>query len=406
MLYSFEIGEGVITWRQRFMDSEVARAASKGAVPFAQFGTPNGRSWLQRLLQPVPVSTDNANVSIVPLGDRWLAMTETSRQLLVDPDSLRVTGRALYRDALPGTMWMTAHPLFDRRTRSLVNIGTVTGLRSSLVVYEQASGSMERRELGRWSPHRLPYVHSFGLCDSAAVILGHPFDVDPRSLLWSNDFVEHYQWRPDQGTRLAVLDRRTGEVSEYEAAPMFVFHTVNTFRDGAELVLDVLAYADASVIRNEMRIEVMKERCPDLRARLTRIRLTPGRRQATTEVLSDGGFEFPTIDKAARAGERHGVVWGAEISPAGSAVVRADVDSGHVKRYKRDGLVFGEPVFVRRPDANAEGDGVLLSVDSSATERRTELHVIDAHTLEPLAEACVAVATPLGFHGAFKSRFA
>jgi beta,beta-carotene 9',10'-dioxygenase len=159
MLYAFEIGaDGVIVWRQRLLDSDTARAATRGAVPFAQFGTPNGRTVLKRALQPIPTSTDNANVSIVPLGDRWLAMSETDRQLLVDPETLRVIGHAEYRDALPATMWMTAHPQLDRRRRSLVNVGTAVGLRSSLVVYEQAEGSMQRRALGHWSPRRLVLV--------------------------------------------------------------------------------------------------------------------------------------------------------------------------------------------------------------------------------------------------------
>jgi beta,beta-carotene 9',10'-dioxygenase len=245
-------------------------------------------------------------------------------------------------------------------------------------------------------------VHSFGLCDTAAVLIGHPFDVAPTSFLWSNDFIEHYRWRPEQGTRLVTIDRLTGDVVEYEAPPLFVFHTVNTFRDGRDLVVDVLAYSDANVIGTEMRIDAMRERCPDLRARLTRLRMTPGRRQAKLEVLCDGGFEFPAIDRAARAGERQRWVWGAEVAPTSNGVVRVDLAEGIVRRYQRDGLVFGEPVFVRRPGAEVEGDGVLLSVGTSADAPRTELHVLDAHTLEPYAEVSVAVATPLGFHGAFE----
>jgi carotenoid cleavage dioxygenase-like enzyme len=63
--------------------------------------------------------------------------------------------------------------------------------------------------------------------------------------------------------------------------------------------------------------------------------------------------------------------------------------------------VFGEPVFVARPNSNVEGDGVLLSVGSPARGNRSALVVLDAQTLAPLAHAHVDLPLPLGFHGGF-----
>jgi carotenoid cleavage dioxygenase-like enzyme len=99
---------------------------------------------------------------------------------------------------------------------------------------------------------------------------------------------------------------------------------------------------------------------------------------------------------------RSSVRSGAEVAPGSSGVVAVDLEQGEVRRHRRDGLVFGEPVFVGRPGAAVEGDGVLLTVGTSAVEARTELHVLDARTLELVAEAAIPAATPLGFHGAFQ----
>jgi beta,beta-carotene 9',10'-dioxygenase len=408
MLFAFELDEGGhVAWQQRLLDSAVARAAATGRVPYAQFATPNGRSRAQQLVQPVPIATDNANVNIVPLGERWLAMTETDRQLLVDPDTLRVTGPAIYDDAMGG-MSMTPHPQLDRAHGLVVNAGTAVGARSSVVVYAHAPGSWQRREIGRWSLSRLPYLHSFGLTDDAAVVIGHPFDVKPITFLWSNRFLDHFRWRPAAGTRLAVIDRENGAVKEHETESLFVFHTVNTFRDGRDLVVDVLAYDDAKVMVDQMRVEALHLRIPDLRARLTRIRMTPGRRTARIERLGDTGFEFPSIDQRAVAGRRYQLVWGAAVSPEhGTAdAIRTDLERGTVRRFGRAGVVFGEPVFVGAPNASAEGDGVVLTVGSSRREARTILAVLDATTLDVLAEASVDVPTPLGFHGSFQPRSA
>jgi carotenoid cleavage dioxygenase-like enzyme len=65
-------------------------------------------------------------------------------------------------------------------------------------------------------------------------------------------------------------------------------------------------------------------------------------------------------------------------------------------------LVFGEPLFVPRPGAEQEDDGVLLTVGSNAN--RAALAVVDAGTLEPVAWARIEVPLPLGFHGSFVSR--
>ena len=56
---------------------------------------------------------------------------------------------------------------------------------------------------------------------------------------------------------------------------------------------------------------------------------------------------------------------------------------------------------MRRPDGEAEDDGVLLSLVLDAEARRSFLAVLDARTLEELARAEAPHAIPFGFHGQF-----
>jgi beta,beta-carotene 9',10'-dioxygenase len=352
-------------------------------------------------MEPIAASTDNTNVNIVPWAGAWLAMTETENQLLIDPVSLR-SNPARYEDKLASRMWMTAHPYLDRRTGALVNVGSHLGAKPALVVYEQSSGTWSRRVVGRWPSARLPYMHSFGASDESVTVIDHPFTLSPTSLLWSNNFISNYRWTPEGGTRLVQFNRQTGSHRVFEAPSMFVFHTVKMFRDGSDTVLDVLAYDNPSVLTDEMRVEQLEERAPDLRARLTRLRLTPGRTSIQPEPLTDTGFEFPIVDLTNLGTPRY--VWGAVISPDsdGSAVVCCDLAAATTKRFERRGVYFGEPVFVRRPGGETEGDGVLLSVGSHRNEALTTLVVLDAATLELVAEVSIRAETPLGFHGSFE----
>jgi carotenoid cleavage dioxygenase-like enzyme len=402
MLYRFSIeGPDRVVWAQRLLDCEASRAAlATGRIPLATFASGNGRPFWRRLVQPIPRRTDNANVNVVPMGPDWVAMTETDRQLAVDPQTLETRREVPYDDDLPHGMSMTAHPLHDAERDLVVNVGTVRGARSELVVYAHPPGSRRRVPFGRWAVRHLPYVHSFGLASDCAVLVAHPMTYRAAALLWSNRFVEHMKWRPEEGTRLVAVDRASGAITVYEADALFVFHTVNAFRDGADLVLDVVAHDDPSPMTQAFRVERIGEWSRPPLGRLTRVRMTPGRARAQVEPLVGERFEFPVVNPAVR-GRKHGVVWGTIVG-AESAIVRVDVERAEASTFSSPGIVFGEALFVRAPDATREDDGVLLAVGVEPTASRAKLVAVDAREMRPLAEAVVDTPIPLGFHGSFE----
>jgi len=82
-------------------------------------------------------------------------------------------------------------------------------------------------------------------------------------------------------------------------------------------------------------------------------------------------------------------------------IARIDTETGESTAWSQPGCYPGEPVFVAEPGAEAEDDGVLLSVVLDAQAESSFLLVLDAATLEPLARAVVPHVIPLGFHGQF-----
>jgi carotenoid cleavage dioxygenase-like enzyme len=403
MLFRFTVEGGQkVKWAQRLLDSEASRAAARwGRIPLASFASGNGRSFLRRVFQPIPRRTDNTNVNVVPMGPDWIAMTETDRQLSIDPETLATRYEVTYEDELPAGTSMTPHPLYDAERRLVVNVGVVRGAKPELVVYAHAPASRRRGAIGRWPTSDLPYVHSFGLSEDTALVVAHPMSYRPLSLLWSNRFVEHMKWRPEQGTRVVAFDRASGAATVHEAETLFAVHTVNAFRDGGDTVLDVLAYDDPTVMTRSFRVEHASEWANVALARLTRLRTTRGGSRARVERLSEERFELPSISSRARS-RRHRFVWGAVIGPE-SQVVRVDVENATVRRYPGAGYVFGEPIFVPAPDASADDDGALLAVGCDPRKAKAKLVALDARAMEPLAEAEIDVPLPLGFHGSFQS---
>ncbi len=402
VLFGFQLRGGVVRFRQRLMETDVEREARTGLGHIGTFGTRTRRGFFRRLISPVPQITDNTNVNILPFGDERVALTESPHQWVVDPESLAVTARRAYAKDGFEDLVMIAHAHFDFARNVVVNAGSLYGPSPALVVYEHGPGEATRREVGRVKASKLPYLHAFGLTPKHAVLIGHPLEVNPLAMLFSNKgFIDHFHYRPEKGTTLWVMDRSTGVSRAHHAPAGFVFHVVNAFEDGADTVLDVAQYPDASIVSLLSRAAIEAQGLPDLAPSIVRYRLSPGREEARVEVLLQHGFEFPAVSYRKVNGQRHEVSWGARVlAGGGSVVIRAD-SRGQVLEHREAGMTFGEPVFVAKPGAEAEDAGVLLTVGAHETEDRSELRVLDAQTLDVLARARVPVPIPLGFHGSF-----
>jgi beta,beta-carotene 9',10'-dioxygenase len=400
-LYSFRIGDRGVSYRQRLMETEVAKAAHEGRTPRASFGSPIVRGFWRRLFSPVPEVTDNTNVNVVALGDERVALTESSHQWAVDPETLAVTKKVAYADR-HGQLAMLAHPHFDFARGRVVNLAAKIGPRTEVVVYEHAPNGRERTIVGSVRTQRLPYIHAFGLTPRHVIVIGHPFDVRPHRMLWSNrGFIDHFEYRPDAGTTLWLVDRASGAVREHTAPSGFVFHVVNAFEDGDATVMDVALYPDASVVSQLRTDAIAKDGFPGLVPSIVRWTMREGARDAKVEIIAAEGFEFPAVSYRKKNGQRHGVTWGARIGANAARATIVRHDGASERGYEEDGYVFGEPVFVARPTSTDEDDGVVLSVGSHRTLDRSAMVVLDARTLDVVARAEVPLPIPLGFHGSF-----
>jgi carotenoid cleavage dioxygenase-like enzyme len=404
MLYSFEFGpRGTVHWKQRLLDCEYNRSVLRGHTELASFATRDQRGFVRRLVNPFPRSTDNTNVNVIPAGDRWVAMTETERQLRIDPQTLETSGEIHRDDSLPARMLMGAHPHWDPGLGEFVNLGIIYGRETRVVVFSQAGDSGARREIGRVLLRRVPYMHSFSMTPGKIILVMGPYELDPLGLLWSQrPIAEHYRWNPGGGTRILVIDRATGAIEEHRGEAFFCFHTVHAWElAGGVVCLDLLAYPDPHLMRSGMRMDAIRQHgLPTLPPALRRLTITPQRAEFRIEpVAAAPGFEFPAIHSARVHGRPYRIVWGTDLK----RLVRVDLERAEAAERSLDDSTFGEPVFVARPGARDEDDGVLLTVGTgSSPDERSELTIWDARDLDVLARVTAPICIPLGFHGGFE----
>jgi carotenoid cleavage dioxygenase-like enzyme len=398
-------GDGTVSYASRFLDTDARRdALASGGASVAGFATDPCRSLFQRVQSLFsPATTDNANVNLTRIGDEYVAMTETPLPVVFDPETLETLGHD--EGAEQFGQITTAHPHHDPERGELVNFAAHLGRSSEYRVYARRSRS-EARVLATMPVREPSYMHSFALTPRYALLLENPLVVNPLRLATSGKaFIHNYRWKPELGVRIHAFDRHTGVLHRtWVADPFFVFHTINAFEDGDDLVVDLCAHPDARIIE---LLELDRLRAgtdhSSLAARPLRLTLPAGGGRATARELADVDLELPRINYRARNGLPYRYAYGAGAgdAPFLKRLVKIDVTDGSVAVWDEPDAWAGEPVFVPRPGGEAEDDGVVLSVVLDAAAGTSFLLVLDAGTFTELARARAPHHIPFGFHGQF-----
>jgi beta,beta-carotene 9',10'-dioxygenase len=90
MLHRFGIADGRVSYANRFLQTKAYRAAKEsGEITYSEFATDPCRSLFGRVFSIFnPKISDNANVNLTKLGERFVTMTETPIPVQFDPDTL------------------------------------------------------------------------------------------------------------------------------------------------------------------------------------------------------------------------------------------------------------------------------------------------------------------------------
>jgi carotenoid cleavage dioxygenase-like enzyme len=404
MLHRFGFGQGAVSYASRYLEGKAYQAAEEtGEIAYSEFATDPCRSLFKRAMSLFqPALSDNCNVNLVQLGARFVAMTETPIPVEFDAATLAAAGVAW---EVPGQL-TTAHPHLDRSTGGMLNYAARLGPRNSYRFFRLGTGPGAKPEVVASVPARRPaYMHSFGLTERWFVLAEFPFVVNPAALALSGrPYIENYRWRPELGTRFTLVDRAGGEtLGPFTAAPCFGFHHVNAFEDGdGSVVADICTFEDAAIVTRLYLDELRAGRgipAPALR----RFTIDPDAGSVTDERLVDEPLDLPRIDYGRCSGRPYRYVWGAGTDGTGffDRIVRVDLEDRSTLTWSEPDCWPGEPVFVARPDAGGEGEGVLLSVVLDGAAGSSFLLVLDAETLAEVGRATVPHHIPFGFHGQY-----
>lgn len=404
MLHRFTFGEGKASYGNRYIRGKTwTKAEETGEIPYAEFATDPCRTFFKRIQSMFtgPEFGDNANVNVMKLGERYMTMTEAPISVQFDPETLEAAGVPF----MPPGMITTAHPHLQRSTGGMLNYAAKLGPRNEYRFFHLAPEGTEPEVLASIPVKKPGYVHSFGLTENYIVFAEFPWVVNPLELALSGKpYAENYKWKPEQGTRFFLVDRRTGEASDpIETDPFFAFHHLNAYEDDdGTIVADIQTYPDASLVE-QLYLDRLRNGEGLTSPELRRFRIDRTAGSVEHERLVEAPIELGRINYGRCNERKYRYAWG--VSAPSDAwidrIVKVDVEERTSREWYEPGTYPGEPVFVGRPGGEAEDDGVVLSVVLDAECQTSFLLVLDAADLSEVARASVPHHIPFGFHGQF-----
>jgi carotenoid cleavage dioxygenase len=376
MVHGIRIRGGKAEWyRNRFVRSaEVAAALGEPVRP-----------------GPVHAEMDfGPNTNVIGHAGRTFAIVEAGPRPYELTYELDTVGPCDFGGTLPGGY--TAHPKRDPASGELHAMSYFWGWGNKVQYTVIEAGGLVRKvvDVDVGGPVS---IHDMSLTERFAVIYDLPVVFDTDMAMSGASFP--YRWEPDYQARVGLLEREGGadEVSWFDVEPCYVFHPMNAYDDGDQVILDVVRHPrsfDTQLLGPDEDPPTLDRWTVDLVAG-----------KAKEERIDDLGQEFPRVDERV-VGHRHRYGYVGAFLEKEDALVKHDLDRRTKEvRPLRSGGGASEAVFVPAEADAAEDDGWVLSLVYDADRDASDLLVLNAadFTGEPQAVVHLPQRVPFGFHG-------
>ncbi|KAJ6633290.1 Retinoid isomerohydrolase, partial [Pseudolycoriella hygida] len=432
VLHRYHISNGKVTYNNRALEGEAYTTNMvANRIVVSQFGTvafPDPcKSLFQRLQSEFYIPLlDNCNVNVCYFGDQLYAMTETDIIRRIDPMTLKTIGD---KTSIPNYIAInhaSAHPhVFDDGTA--YNIGSSfhhkKGFYYAIIKIPPKtcySGAKIVAQIPFTFEGHPSYIHSFALTKDKIVLIESSLRLDLlkfQSRIFTNSAIsDSFVWDPSVKPRFRVVSLTDGKIHPifYEADAFFTFHHINAYEEDDQIVVDVAAYDEGEIVTSLDAVKLMEAKPIKASARRfvlpLKIDKATGKNLVTLkdckatatlqpysmkvflepQYLTDDWIELPRINYAFN-GQKYNYFYGVAnfkdkvwTTPLPDSITKVDIENDEVTHWAEEGQIPSEPVFITRPGAVEEDDGVLLSaLMDKDVENRVTLLILDAKSSIP-----------------------
>jgi carotenoid cleavage dioxygenase len=372
MIHGVELGNGKANWyRNRYVNTPLLAGYEAGSEPVDER------------------SRSLANTHIIGHAGKILALEEGHWPYELTPD-LETVGPYNYGGKLQ--TGMTAHPKICPETGELLFFSY--GMTPPYLTYHRASADGQLVQSEEIQVKGATMVHDFNVTRNHIIFMDLP-------LIWDFENAENtglpIRWSDEYGARLGVMPRNgtNDDVVWYDIDPCYVYHPLNAYEDGKDIVIDVSRLAHS-----------MKAGVADVPPVLHRWTIHTDKGVVSETQVDDRPVEFPRVPDSV-VGLKHRYGYMAEFGsglPTAVAFRKYDLTTGASDAHQLgDGRFGGEPVFVPAQGATSEDDGYVLSFVYDQGQNLSELVILDASNIsqDPIARVHLPTRIPAGFHGSW-----
>jgi all-trans-8'-apo-beta-carotenal 15,15'-oxygenase len=410
MIRAFTFSGGKVRFRTRFVETEkFTRETQAGRFLYPTWTTP-APSFIDNF--PEIPRKSQAGITPVVKSGRLYAFDEMGHPYTLNPESLDTEQQMDPRGpaAQGSPRAYKAHTKTDARTGAWVLAGTSGQPHQQLHAALVDTKGVPLTQSETPNP-RGDYFHDFFWTGRHVVFHLQPTPLAPvPMLLGMRTYVDSLSWRPDLGSVLLVVDPSGAEAPvRLEVPATWMWHSANAYERGNTILADFIGYnAPDHFFGPDAALRTIMTGHSGVAAssgKLRRITIDLSQRTARLETIADQHFEFPRVSPHVQ-GQAYRFAYAAtgDISRSWfhDGVARVDVETGKREAYRFGPQAYvGEPVFVPRPDSDAEDGGWLLCEVLDGHASRSSLAIFDAASVQsgPVASVTLVHHLPFSFHG-------
>ena len=408
MISRITFTNGRAHFRNRFVQTAGYLAEQKaGKILYrGVFGTQKPGGWLANIFD---LKIKNiANTNVIYWGKKLLALWEAAEPYSLNPQTLETLGNEYFNGVLSKGEAFSAHPRIDPNG-TLVNFAIKPGLSTTITIFELNTNG----EITSKQNHSVPgfcFIHDFVITENYCMFFQNPVDFNPIPFaLGISSAAQCIKFQKNQPTRIIIIPRKTQtkNVKVLETQAGFIFHHVNAFEVGNEIIIDSICYESLTEVEpnSDYRKTDFDTNSPP---QLWRFNLNLSENKVQNQLIDPRPTEFPTIHPN-YVGKSYRYLYSAAahqstVNAPLQAIFKVDLESGRKQLWSAAPRGFiGEPIFIPRPNSQTEDDGWLIALVYDAEHHRSDVVILDAQNLQKgaIAKLHLKHHIPYGLHGSF-----
>ncbi|MBD2420428.1 carotenoid oxygenase family protein [Anabaena cylindrica FACHB-243] len=417
MISRISFTKGRAHFCNRFVQTSgyLAEKKAKKILYRGVFGTQKPGGWLANAFD---FKIKNiANTNVIYWGGKLLALWEAAEPHRLDPHTLETLEKEYFNGVLSTGEAFSAHPRFDPSCKQdndapcLVNFSIKPGLSTTITIFElNPAGEIIRKQ-----SHKVPgfcFIHDFVITPNYCIFFQNPVEFNPLpfalGICSAGQCIKLIKNKP---TQIIVIPRiskaETPNFKILEAQSGFIFHHVNAFEVGDEIVIDSICYESLSEVEpnSDYRKTDFDTNSPP---QLWRFHLNLKENAVQRQLIDSRACEFPIIHPNNMGRKYRYLYIGAAHNQTGNAplqaILKVDLESGDRQLWSAAPRGFvGEPIFVPRPNSQQEDDGWIIALVYDAEYHCSDVVILDAQDFLKGAVAKLHLKhhIPYGLHGSF-----